>query len=25
CRSCGTPLESSDNFCPSCGQALRLA
>jgi len=24
CLSCGTPLESSDNFCPSCGQALRL-
>jgi len=24
CPSCGTPLESDDNFCPSCGQALRL-
>ena len=22
CPSCGTPLESDDNFCPSCGQAL---
>ena len=25
CLSCGIPLESSGNFCPSCGQALRLA
>jgi hypothetical protein len=24
CLSCGTSLESSDNFCPACGQALRL-
>ena len=23
CASCGTPLESDDNFCPACGQALR--
>ena len=25
CPSCATPLESDDHFCPSCGQALRLA
>lgn len=25
CPSCATPLESDDRFCPSCGQALRLA
>ena len=24
CASCGTPLERDDNFCPACGQALRL-
>jgi zinc-ribbon domain len=24
CPSCGTPLESGDNFCPACGRALRL-
>jgi len=23
CPNCDAPLESSDNFCPSCGQALR--
>ena len=23
CPSCGTPLENGDNFCPTCGQALR--
>jgi len=23
CPSCDAPLESDDNFCPSCGQALR--
>ncbi len=23
CPSCDTPLERSDNFCSSCGQALR--
>lgn len=25
CPSCATPLASDDHFCPSCGQALRLA
>jgi hypothetical protein len=24
CSSCGTPLEEDENFCPCCGQALRL-
>ena len=25
CSSCGTPLENDENFCPFCGQALRLS
>jgi len=24
CPNCGATLESADNFCPACGQALRL-
>jgi len=24
CPSCGTPREEDENFCPCCGQALRL-
>ena len=25
CSTCGTALEEDENFCPCCGQALRLA
>ena len=25
CASCGIPLENDENFCPFCGQALRLS